>query len=318
MDTGDLSQICKKRKFTADREEERKKKGSDQLRETLEDSANQRVNLDGKYSELGLLGKGGCGSVFAGYRKEDHLQVAIKHIPKENHFRQLCLNGKKLPAEVAIMLKLAAEKDGSAGMAAPVELLDWYELGHELILVQERPLTAVDLFQYVEDNGGSLRQEEAKNITKQLVDALIALEERQVFHRDIKMENILIETGSIVPQIRLIDFGLSMIGKQDSVHSQFCGTREYTPPEWYSSSTYTAGPTTVWQLGIVLFEMLHNVTFSTKVFMRNRQRISWRLPETCRNFLQLCLKMDPQVRATLTKLQLHLWLKWTAPAAEKI
>lgn len=73
-----------------------------------------------------------------------------------------CLNGKKLPAEVAIMLKLAAGTDGSLGTSAPVSLLDWYDRGHELILVLERPVPAVDLFTYIQDNRGSLLEEEAK------------------------------------------------------------------------------------------------------------------------------------------------------------
>lgn len=46
-----------------------------------------------------------------------------------------------------------------------------------------------------------------QTMTKQLVDALIEVHSRGVFHRDIKLDNILIETGSDVPRVRLIDFG---------------------------------------------------------------------------------------------------------------
>ncbi len=46
-----------------------------------------------------------------------------------------------------------------------------------------------------------------QTITKQLVDALIEVHSRGVFHRDIKLDNILIETSSDVPRVRLIDFG---------------------------------------------------------------------------------------------------------------
>ena len=46
-----------------------------------------------------------------------------------------------------------------------------------------------------------------QTITKQLVDALIEVHSRGVFHGDIKLDNILIETGSDVPRVRLIDFG---------------------------------------------------------------------------------------------------------------
>lgn len=41
----------------------------------------------------------------------------------------------------------------------------------------------------------------------QLVDALIEIHSRGVFHRDIKLDNILIETGSDGPRVRIIDFG---------------------------------------------------------------------------------------------------------------
>ena len=60
------------------------------------------------------------------------------------------------------MLKLAAGAKGSVGASAPVSLLDWYDLGEELILVLERPFPAVDLSEYIKVNGGSLQEEEAK------------------------------------------------------------------------------------------------------------------------------------------------------------
>lgn len=44
-------------------------------------------------------------------------------------------------------------------------------------------------------------------IIKQLVDSLIEIHSKEVFHRDIKTDNILIETASDVPCVRIIDFG---------------------------------------------------------------------------------------------------------------
>lgn len=71
-------------------------------------------------------------------------------------------NGRRLSAEVAVMLGLADGATGSAGASAPVSLLDWYDLDKELILVMERPVPSEDLHSYIEVNGGSLREEEAK------------------------------------------------------------------------------------------------------------------------------------------------------------
>lgn len=71
-------------------------------------------------------------------------------------------DGRQISVEVAIMLKLAAGTTGSVGTSAPVSLLDWYDLNQELILVLERPVPSEDLHKYIEVNGGSLQEEDAK------------------------------------------------------------------------------------------------------------------------------------------------------------
>uniref|UniRef100_A0A3B3HF55 non-specific serine/threonine protein kinase n=1 Tax=Oryzias latipes TaxID=8090 RepID=A0A3B3HF55_ORYLA len=164
----------------------------------------------------------GCGSVFNGYRKSDKLVVAIKHIPNENiyctHFDE---SGRELSVEVAVMLKLQSGTSNSAGSKAPITLLDWYVLPHELILVLERPMPASDLQSYIERRGGSLKESEAKIILKQLVEAAIHLQDEKIFHRDIKLENILIEMCSGAPRVRIIDFGLSCFTETNSNHNTF-------------------------------------------------------------------------------------------------
>lgn len=60
-------------------------------------------------------------------------------------------------------------------------------------------------------------------ILKQLVDAAKELQDKCIFHRDIKVENILIETSSDVPRVRLIDFGLSCFVKEASFYRVFYG-----------------------------------------------------------------------------------------------
>ncbi|KAI3377019.1 hypothetical protein L3Q82_000041 [Scortum barcoo] len=227
-----------------------------------------RAAFDATYEEGEVLGQGGFATVFAGYRKEDNLPVAIKHIPhyavERRSMVSLVLsplftlgiklvNGKlrMVPLEVALMLKIQMEGDSAA-----VTLLDWYDLSLEVILVLERPVPCVDLVDYANSRMSPLPEHEAKIITKQLVDALIEIHARGVFHRDIKLDNILIETGSDVPRVRLIDFGCGTIFS-DRVYFKEPGTYEYASPEWFQVGEYTAVPTTVWQLGVVLYGMLH-------------------------------------------------------------
>uniref|UniRef100_A0A3P9L2C9 non-specific serine/threonine protein kinase n=1 Tax=Oryzias latipes TaxID=8090 RepID=A0A3P9L2C9_ORYLA len=212
----------------------------------LEHPLNKRFRGNpAKYVELHPLGEGGCGSVFAGYRKSDHLDVAIKHVPNKY---------QELSGEVAVMLKLRSGTSHSPSSRAPIALLDWYVLPHELILVLERPMPAVDLQTYVEECRDWFGEKEAKMILKQLVKAAISLQDKKIFHRDIKVENILIDMSSGAPQVRLIDFGVSCFTETHSEYTTFYGTEIHAPPEWWYEHTYSARPTTVWQLGIVLFE----------------------------------------------------------------
>ncbi|XP_037613887.1 serine/threonine-protein kinase pim-1-like isoform X2 [Sebastes umbrosus] len=272
----------------------------------------QKAAFEAKYKQQKKLGVGGCASVFAGYRKADHLPVAIKRVPSDKQcIKHVEKNGKTLPMEVAIMLKLVAKTSGSAASSAPVSLLDWYDLEQELILVLERPDPCVDLAMYMFSKGG-LQEKEAKIILKQLVDALIELQDKHIFHRDIKVENILIETGLDFPRVRIIDFGLSCFVKKGASYQHFYGTPSHAPPEMYNCQRYRAGPTTVWQMGVVLFEALHkNTSFETLKYFKNGLTFSKMLSKDCKDFLQMCLTEDPKQRQTLEQLKHHPWLGLT-------
>lgn len=75
----------------------------------------------------------------------------------------------------------------------------------------------------------------------------------QVVHRDIKLENILLDSNR---SMKLIDFGLAAFyapGKKLRVH---CGSPSYAAPEIVARKLYEGPPVDVWSLGVVLFAML--------------------------------------------------------------
>uniref|UniRef100_A0A3P9HBU2 non-specific serine/threonine protein kinase n=1 Tax=Oryzias latipes TaxID=8090 RepID=A0A3P9HBU2_ORYLA len=271
---------------------------------------NPKLRFEAKYVELHPLGEGGCGSVFAGYRRSDHLDVAIKHVPnKYQYCKHVDEEGRQLSGEVAVMLKLRSGTSHSAGSRAPIALLDWYVLPHELILVLERPMPAVDLQTYVEERRDSFGEKEAKMILKQLVKAAISLQDKKIFHRDIKVENILIDMSSGAPQVRLIDFGVSCFTESHSEYTTFYGTEIHAPPEWWYEHTYSARPTTVWQLGIVLFECLHNKRFNSTKLMEKKLQLRQNLSKDCKDFMKQCFIQNPRRRPSLEQILLHPWLK---------
>ncbi|XP_043958788.1 serine/threonine-protein kinase 33-like [Gambusia affinis] len=275
-------------------------------KKTKEEVDSQRAEFQEKYTELHLLGKGGYGSVFAGYREVDKLPVAIKHIRNDMVYKHKDENGRQMALEVAIMMKLQNRTTSSSGRLATVSLLDWYELEEELLIVMERPMPSQDLNVYLDDHEGCLTEEEAKIILKQLVEASIQLQDANIFHRDIKAENVLIERSSEGLRAYLIDFGLSRFdrGRKFTI---FQGTHALRSPEYCTQKKYSAGPTTVWQLGVILFEVLHYKNFETNKFLKKKLKISKKLSKNCQDILTRCLMTDPEERPTLQELLNHPW-----------
>lgn len=74
-----------------------------------------------------------------------------------------------------------------------------------------------------------------------------------VVHRDIKLENILLDQQN---NIKIIDFGFSIIIGEDKKLKIFCGTPSYMSPEIVSKVEYTGQKSDIWALGILLYVML--------------------------------------------------------------
>ncbi|PWA24588.1 hypothetical protein CCH79_00011831 [Gambusia affinis] len=269
---------------------------------SLNDLRTNKSDFERKYKQLGLIGKGGFGSVYAGLRLADSLPVAIKYADS------------KRVQEVVLMQKAGGGPE-AVGKFAAVTLLDWYCLDQKLVLVMERPPFSLDLAQYIHFRGGRLQEDEARALMTQLVNAAIEMYNKGVFHRDLKLENTLVEIGPAGPRLRIIDFGCGSY-ELKKIFRHFHGTLQYAPPEWYKHKTYKPIPTTVWQLGVMLYCMLHDCQFDTRVFAMDWIQFSSNLSRECLGFLHLCLKEECKKRATLERLRTHAWLSGLNPASQ--
>lgn len=72
-------------------------------------------------------------------------------------------------------------------------------------------------------------------------------------HRDLKLENILIDDRN---NLKLIDFGFSVNIGQDQKLKIFCGTPSYMAPEIVQKKEYNGYSTDIWSMGIILFVLL--------------------------------------------------------------
>jgi serine/threonine protein kinase len=74
---------------------------------------------------------------------------------------------------------------------------------------------------------------------------------KNVAHRDLKLENILVENDMTV---KIIDFGFSVCS--DKKLRIFCGTPSYMAPEIILRKDYFGPPTDMWSFGVLMFAML--------------------------------------------------------------
>ncbi|CAD8104040.1 unnamed protein product [Paramecium sonneborni] len=96
-----------------------------------------------------------------------------------------------------------------------------------------------------------LSEDQVKIIGKQLTNAIAYLHSLQIIHRDLKLENILIDPQTM--KIKLIDFGYSI--QTDKELSVQCGTHQYMAPELIKKQNYD-NKVDIWACGVILFRLL--------------------------------------------------------------
>uniref|UniRef100_A0A672K0N6 non-specific serine/threonine protein kinase n=1 Tax=Sinocyclocheilus grahami TaxID=75366 RepID=A0A672K0N6_SINGR len=218
------------------------------------------------------------------------------------HMLILCFPGhpKRLPMEIGLMLM------ANKGPSVPqiIKLLDWEDDTDHYVMVMERPIPCMDLFSFVDHHGGRLDEGMAQNIMRQVIDTAKTFCKRGIFHRDLKLENLLVNEDTM--EVKLINFGCSALMKK-SAFKVFQGTREYCPPEFYIKGRYHAKPTTVWTLGFILYEMLcgeYPTSYDRHMITVNL----WTRPGLSKECCQMicdCLQAKPQERLSLDKMHLH-------------
>ncbi|CAM4535798.1 unnamed protein product [Leuciscus chuanchicus] len=200
------------------------------------DSDKIEDHISWKYAIGKKLGEGGFGSVFEGTRCKDGLMVAPDH-------------PKPVPLEVA--LTVMANQGPSCGHI--IKVLDWQDHLDQYIMVLERPLPCMDMYSLWQRKRGRFSEGLARHFMRQVIYAAALCCSRGVLHRDIKMENLLVNTETL--EVKLIDFGCGDLMKS-SYYKNYSGTARYCPPEYLEKGKYFGKQATVWSLGVLLFAMI--------------------------------------------------------------
>ncbi|CAF1206030.1 unnamed protein product [Rotaria magnacalcarata] len=257
------------------------------------------------YYQLGdFVRSGGFSDIHEGIRLSDNKPVVVKFIPKEKTKNWLMICQKKYPAEI-LLHKAVHEIQGI------IHVFDYFENAQHWILVMERLRNCQDLFDFLEaKDRGRLSEATARKFFQQLVQINLAMIRKGVVHRDLKSENILVDldTESLV----LIDFGASAIYKCPTSHySDFHGTKQYKSPEYILKKRYAGVPSTVWTLGVLLYDMVcGSLPFESEEEITGYKLVLRpHLSPELKNLIQRCLAPNPDRRPSLESLLEHIWLK---------
>ncbi|XP_009948578.1 PREDICTED: PAS domain-containing serine/threonine-protein kinase, partial [Leptosomus discolor] len=254
------------------------------------------------YDTLSLIGKGSFGFVWTARGKNDHQEVVVKFIWKERVLKDCWVDDPdlgRLPQEIAILLKLQHPRI--------IKVLDVFENKHFFQLVMEKHGPGLDLFTFI-DNQPNLDEPLVSYIFRQLVSAVGYLHGRNILHRDIKDENIVIDEDFT---IKLVDFGSAAYLEPSKLFYTFCGTIEYCSPEVLSGKPYHGPELEMWSLGVTLYTLV----FGENPFCELEEAMAavlnppWPVSKGLMDLMAGLLHPVPEQRTTLVMLAEDHWLK---------
>jgi len=185
-----------------------------------------------------------------------------------------------------------------------VKLIDTKETDTYFILIEEF-VSGGELAKYIQEKGCG--EEQARKLFLQILEGLACCHRNDIIHRDIKLENILMDGDNI----KLIDFGVSNFVEAGVYRNTFCGTPAYAAPEILLGKQYTGPEVDIWSIGVVLYYML-TAQFpfeSIGDILKGKYQAPKDMSPECLDLLQKTLTVNKEERITLEELLIHPWVK---------
>ncbi|GMQ09229.1 hypothetical protein CsSME_00052677 [Camellia sinensis var. sinensis] len=232
--------------------------------------------LNNKY-ELGrLIGSGSFARVYHAKNLLTGETVAMKVVSKDKIIKAGMMDQVK--REISIMKKVHHPNI--------VKLHEVMATKSKIYFAMEY-LRGGELFEKVSQ--GQLKEDSARNFFKQLVCAVDFCHSRGVYHRDLKLENLLLDENG---NLKVTDFGLSAFSenlKQDGLLHTACGTPVYVAPEVIGKRGYDGAKADLWSCGVILFVLLSGylpfqskniISMYKKIYRADFKFLPWFSPET--------------------------------------
>ncbi|KAJ3329974.1 serine/threonine-protein kinase KIN2 [Blyttiomyces sp. JEL0837] len=160
---------------------------------------------------------------------------------------------------------------------------------------------------------GKLKEKSARRFIRQIVSAVDYCHLHNVVHRDLKIENVLIDTSG---NVKLIDFGLSNMYSPKSHLKTSCGSLYFAAPELLNAKEYIGPEVDVWSMGIILYVLVcGKVPFDDTDMSALYRKIKSGYVEypphvssECQHLIGRMLDVNPHTRATMPEIKAHIWI----------
>ncbi|TDL20349.1 Pkinase-domain-containing protein [Rickenella mellea] len=253
-----------------------------------------KIKVVGNYTLGKAIGEGAYGKVRLGTHRLTQTRVAIKQIPKSmtaSLTREIHHHRRLHHPHVAQLYEVIA-----------TESAIW--------LVTEL-CSGGELFDYLVEKG-RLSEDETRTIFGQLCLAVGYIHEKGVVHRDLKLENVLLDERC---RVKLGDFGFTREYERGSLLETFCGTTGYASPEMLQAKKYLGPEVDIWSLGIILYTLLtgtlpfdddDEMIMRDKIIIGSYEDPQW-LSTDARDLICNLLQQDPTKRLTIPQILGHKW-----------
>ncbi|PKU83212.1 CBL-interacting serine/threonine-protein kinase 11-like [Dendrobium catenatum] len=271
--------------------------------------------LLGKYQLVRLLGYGSSAKVHLAQNLFTGQNVAIKSFTKHRIVKADLINSVKREAAILRRLRHPHIVRLHEVLASRTKIHFVLELAK-----------GGDLFSRIA-TFGRLPEHLSRRYFRQLISAVAYGHSHGVFHRDLKLENLLLDDRG---DLKLSDFGLSAAPDQmpaDGLFHTLCGTPAYVAPEILAKKGYRAAVADIWSCGVVLFTLnagylpfndTNLIAIYLKIYRGDYQCPKWTSPDLKRLIGRL-LDKNPDTRITIDEILRDPWVargidekEWTA------
>ena len=196
--------------------------------------------IAGRYEVSEKIGTGGMSDVYKAKDMTLSRNVAIKVLKSE------------FSADMNFVTKFRSEAQSAAGLEHP-NIVNIYDVGSEgdVHYIVMECVEGITLKTYIEKKG-QLAFKEAASIAIQVARGIEAAHNKNIIHRDIKPQNIIISTDG---KVKVTDFGIAKAASANTISSDVMGSVHYSSPE-QARNGFVDDKTDIYSLGIVMYEMV--------------------------------------------------------------